>query len=939
MKTAVQAASMGLLALVSLMQLAGCPLGVSPAEYVAGGTGDSGLIRDQALVEVLSPLSDLSVAGGTQIEVNWRVAATSRFSVVNVIIDQDRTPNNGNETTAFGGLALEENNVLVDTTRLLQGTYNIGVVLEEIDEIVTFGYAPGTITIDQRPILYFTSPRENYVLDRSQRITPSFQVTWELADPDSVNSVEILLDANDQPNGDEILLYRSDAQAGDSFTFDMPTYAFEPGTYRFLAVVSDQTTSATFYSPTSIQLRSRLSGFYDLRNLHTSETALPGAVFEGFNPRDNVGSFVSTIQDIDEDGYDDFIIVGQFGKPEYATNLQRTGVGEAYLVYGRQKRFSGVINLNATGTLFRGDFITGVRERPDPIRPSRGITSFALLTDWDRDNVRDLAFGVPFTDSQGVYLLDPAGYFRSGAVVLMAGLNLRPDIGFPGRGVIDLGNVGVEPWDGSTDAQCAEGFIGPKIEAVSTRGIDGSTSFYRHLLDVAPTPGGVLLGCRFSTHEFGDQFGEYVSTWEFHSMVVGSPNRDPAISAIEANSVPGGGVVTVYYSSLYAPQLLWEMGLAPEANDQFGYAGPLVGSGANPELLPHGGPYLYVLDDERVFDTAWGRIQASPGYFVDPDDSTDPCERRWAPWIEPGDCVSFYSNVSNAHLTDAEGIGDFNADGLRDLVIGAPYTEDGGVCYIVYGRLRGLVRGANLSLEELALAMNSPDGSQDRVFDGLRIVGNPGEALGRAQDDAGDFNGDGLADVVIGSSLLNNRRGGVLVLYGSRDAANLTPAEIPFNEVPERNLGIILVGEADGDLAGARVAGVGDVDRDGNDDILIAAPNRSVRLDTDFDGVDDIDRTHCGVVYLVYGSPDLRGTLNLADIGTETLPGVVFIGRATDDFLGAGLSEQGDRSRGVASAGDVDGDGAADLLLGCVNASPRERTRAGETYLIYGIGD
>jgi hypothetical protein len=47
----------------------------------------------------------------------------------------------------------------------------------------------------------------------------------------------------------------------------------------------------------------------------------------------------------------------------------------------------------------------------------------------------------------------------------------------------------------------------------------------------------------------------------------------------------------------------------------------------------------------------------------------------------------------------------------------------------------------------------------------------------------------------------------------------------------------------------------------------------------------------------------------------------------------------GDRSRGMAMAGDVDGDGHGDLLLGSVSSSPRDRARAGEAYLIYGVGD
>jgi hypothetical protein len=113
-----------------------------------------------------------------------------------------------------------------------------------------------------------------------------------------------------------------------------------------------------------------------------------------------------------------------------------------------------------------------------------------------------------------------------------------------------------------------------------------------------------------------------------------------------------------------------------------------------------------------------------------------------------------------------------------------------------------------------------------------------------------------------------------------------------------------------------------------------------VRADLNGDGVIDIDRTRCGVVYLVYGDPALRGTIDLSQIGTEALPGAIFVGRNSGDELGATLGSQGDRSEGVNGAGDVDGDGFRDIVLSTVNADPRGGRRdAGEVYLIYGAGD
>lgn len=945
-------ATMTVIGTLATLQLGGCPTGVD-TDLIPSIGGEGATIGPVASVSVISPVSDFSVNGGAPVVVNWNAVATTGFSAVNVIVDVDQDPANGNEIIAQAGIPLSDRSATIDTTTLDGGTYFLGVVLFEEGRRTQFDYAAGRMTINQAARLTFSSPRDNFVFDRTDLVNPRFDVVWTVVDPDSTFSVQIFLvpvdpDNLTNPIGSGFLLRESDNQAGDSFTFDLPTANFEPGVYRILARITDGANVSDRFAPGTIRLRSRLAGPIDLRDMDRPEGLVQGAVFEGFNPRDNAGSFVSGIRDLDGDGFSDFLFLQQFGKPQFITNLQRTGTGEAALVYGRARRFSGAISANSIGTLLRGEYLTGPAEAVDPIRPSRGMSSAAVLSDWDRDGTRELAIGMPFTDSVAETPLDSSGYFRTGCVVIVSSSALRPDLGFPGGNVIDLGEIGnldhgpdgtlVDP-AGMPIFPCPEGFYGPKAPGTGVFG--GSTYYFAHFVPGFDglNRGSIRLGCRFSTNEFGDGFGETVSAWQFDSIIISAPNRDPAIgtNTINTRFPPGivesplkeAGVVSIYYCFVGDGYFPWgsENGPGLPAN-------PWTGG------FPHGGPYNHIIDDFRPFTGPGGTAElGTPGWAVTVDG--EPCVvPAGVGFMSSASTIRLWGDQAGARLSNAVGVDDFNNDGLLDMLVGDPLSKDGaGACFVVFGRIRDLIVGGEMPISELSLPLNDDPGSQVRVFDGIRVVGAEGTRLGQSQDRAGDFNNDGIPDVIIGSPLLNDRRGGAAVFFGSREVINLTQSEIPFDQLDDRGLGVIFVGQSEGDLAGARVAAAGDVDGDGNDDILIAAPERDVRLDIDQDGALDVDRTNCGVVYLIYGSPDLKGTLELADVGTERLPGAVFIGRNSDDQLGAGLGLQGDRANGIAGAGDVDGDGFGDLILGAVRASPRQRVGAGEVYLLYGSGE
>jgi len=171
-----------------------------------------------------------------------------------------------------------------------------------------------------------------------------------------------------------------------------------------------------------------------------------------------------------------------------------------------------------------------------------------------------------------------------------------------------------------------------------------------------------------------------------------------------------------------------------------------------------------------------------------------------------------------------------------------------------------------------------------------------GDGVGASVAGAGDVNGDGTPDLLVGGVGIDGTvtdGGGAYLVLGpvSADMA-LSAADA------------LLVGVAEDDYAGHSVAGVGDVDGDGFDDLLIGAP------------YDDTAATDAGAVYLKFGPVTGTASLVMAD--------VVLLAAAGGD--GAGWA--------VAGAGDVDGDGLDDLLIGAPYASVG--TFAGAAYLVLG---
>ena len=252
--------------------------------------------------------------------------------------------------------------------------------------------------------------------------------------------------------------------------------------------------------------------------------------------------------------------------------------------------------------------------------------------------------------------------------------------------------------------------------------------------------------------------------------------------------------------------------------------------------------------------------------------------------------------------------GDVNGDGVDDIIIGAWLADADGISnsgetYVVYGSATGFA--AAVELADL-------DGTN-----GFRIDGG-GEKFytGYSVSAAGDVNNDGIDDVIIGAWAADvaglNKAGQAYIVYGS---ASGFAADMDLADLDGRN-GFTLDGFAQNESAGYSVADAGDINNDGIDDIILSA----------FMGTAN-GQAEAGQTYVVFGS----ATGFAPSLSLEALNG-------TNGFTldGAGA---GDRSGySVAAAGDVNGDGIDDVVIGSRWVDLASGADVGQAYVVYGTG-
>jgi hypothetical protein len=307
-----------------------------------------------------------------------------------------------------------------------------------------------------------------------------------------------------------------------------------------------------------------------------------------------------------------------------------------------------------------------------------------------------------------------------------------------------------------------------------------------------------------------------------------------------------------------------------QADAQFGYSVSSAGD-------VNGDGFSDVLIGARLYDN--GQPEEGKAYVYHGSSSGLSLTSAWTGESNQAD-AEFGVSVSSA--------GDVNGDGFSDVLVGAPYFDNGqtdeGRAYVYHGSSSGL------SL--------TPDWTTE--------LDQANAEFGYSVSSAGDVNGDGFSDVIVGAYRFDNgqtNEGRAYLYHGS--SSGLSPAE---NWTAESN-------QADAEF-GWSVSSAGDVNGDGYSDVIIGA--------FFYDGLITMQSDE-GAVFVYYGSPS----------GLSTAPPIGGSPSPLPNWTAE--SDQADARFGwsVSSAGDVNGDGFSDVLVGAIYFDSGE-TNEGRASLYHG---
>ncbi len=545
---------------------------------------------------------------------------------------------------------------------------------------------------------------------------------------------------------------------------------------------------------------------------------------EGNQTEAHLGFSVATAGDVNGDGYSD-ILVGA-----YKYNNAFSNDGRVYAYYSTSTTYPSTPSWTKNGTQL-GEYFG---------------YSVSTAGDINGDGYSDVIIGSPLfengqTDEGSVYV------YRGSSSGLLASHNFyvegKQTGGQLGISVSTAGDVNGDGYadiiaggnyldSGQTDEGKALLFLGTSAGVSSSPVIEFEGNQ-------------ASAGFGFSVATAGDVNGDGLS-----DVIVGAYKfDDPSTDE---------GAAFVYYGSVNAMSQVPFLSLSGSTNVGLGVsvstAGDVNGDGYADIII--GAPGY---DNSQLnVGSAWVLNGSNTGIIIDYDKG----------FVEG-------NRAGSALGTSVSTAGDVNGDGFSDVIVGAPLYTNGqsneGAVYIYLGSAAGLITSYHIQLES----------DQENAQFGCSV------------SSAGDVNGDGFQDVIIGSRTFDNGQsdeGAAFVYLGSPTGI------LQFSKkVLECNRTNSQFGEC--------VSGAGDVNGDGYSDVIVGAP-----------GYDSIN-TNAGASFVYLGSP----------AGISAFANRVFVNSNTDSCFG----------KCVSTAGDVNGDGYSDVMI----AAPHYRsgsTEVGRVSIFHG---
>ncbi len=397
-----------------------------------------------------------------------------------------------------------------------------------------------------------------------------------------------------------------------------------------------------------------------------------------------------------------------------------------------------------------------------------------------------------------------------------------------------------------------------------------------NLASLEPWQGFAIFGNGTSASGYSVGWAGDVNQDGFDAFIIGAPGEN---SLTGASYVIFGNITSSFPSNIYLSNL--------KPNQGFSIYGANIGDYSGYSVRGAGD-----VNNDGFADVVIGAINANSKAgitYIIFGNRTEYLNNIYLNSLSISQGISIYgANNGDQSGWSAGSAGDFNKDGISDIIIGAPSALDHtGISYVIFG---------NKTLADMYLA--------NITNFGLTVTGaNINDYSGLSVSTAGDFNNDGIADVIIGAPATDLDSGSSYIVFGNKNPEDLNLAE------NANSRWITITSSSAVDYTGTEVNFAGDINKDGISDVVIGSPGAG-------DG---------GTCYVVFGNNN-PSDLSLATLNNDVVYNSLgfFIAAANyDDKLGFSVS----------GAGDFNGDGFDDVALGAPGVGYYDN---GASYVIYG---